>query len=163
MKRQAEQRGSTLLVGLVMLVLMMLIAVSTINRASTDLQIVGNAQFKVESTAAGQMAIENVISESAFKTVAPVEQNIDINNDGVADYHVQFDPPPSCVSYRVISVSDADVPEVCFGSIGPLCYWTIWDVTATVTDLHGSGASVTIHQGIRTIAGLNAALTACGV
>lgn len=158
-----KQRGSTLLVALVMLVLMTLIAISAINASTGSVQVVGNAQFREESNAAGQQAIESVISSSAFKTIAPGTQNIDINGDGVADYNVTFTPAPSCVSYTLTDPADTSVPKECFGSSGGLCYWTVWDVTAVVTDIHGSGATATIHQGIRTIAGLNAALTSCGV
>ena len=158
-----SQRGSTLLVALIMLVLMTLIAISALNETTAGIQVVGNAQFHEEANSAGQQAIENVISSSAFKTVAPAAQNIDINGDGVADYNVAFTPAPACVSYTPTSPSDTTVPKECFGSTGSLCYWTVWDVTAVVTDAHGSGAATTIHQGVRTIAGLNTALTSCGV
>lgn len=158
-----NQRGSTLLVALVMLVLLTLIALSAMNATTNSIQVVGNAQFREEANAAGQKAIENVISSSAFQTVAPVPQSIDVNGDGAMDYTVTFTPAPSCVSYIPVSVGEANVPAVCYGSVGNLCFWTVWDVAAVVTDLHGSGATTTIHQGVRTIAGLNAALTSCGV
>lgn len=160
-----KQRGSTLLIALVMLVLLTLIALSSMNATTTSIQVVGNAQFREEADAAGQKAIEQVLSSSDFQTTPPVPQNIDINGDGAMDYTVTFDPAPSCVSYTPVDSSDASIPEVCRGSagMGTLCYWTVWDVTAVVTDLYGSGATSTIHQGVRTIAGLNAALTYCGV
>lgn len=158
-----KQRGSTLLVALVMLVLLTLIAISAMNSTTTSIQVVGNAQFHEEANAAGQQAIETVISNSAFQTVAPAAQNIDVNGDGIADYNVAFTPAPSCVSYTDTSPTDTSLPKVCFGSTGGLCYWTVWDVTVVVTDIHGSGAATTIHQGVRTIAGLNAALTSCGI
>lgn len=159
----SKQRGSTLLVALIMLVLMTLIAISAMSSTTSSVQVVGNAQFREEANAAGQQAIENVISSSAFKTVAPTAQNVDVNGDGVTDYNVTFTPAPSCISYTATDPSDTSVPKECFGSTGSLCYWTVWDVTAVVADAHGSGATSTIHQGVRTIAGLNAALTACGV
>lgn len=158
-----KQRASTLLVALVMLVLLTLIALSAMNATTTSIQVVGNAQFREEANAAGQRAIETVISSSNFQTIAPLPQNIDINRDGSDDYTVTFTPAPRCVSYIPVAATDANVPAICFGSIGAVCYWTVWDITAVVTDLHGSGATATIHQGIRTIAGLNAALAQCGV
>lgn len=160
-----KQRGSTLLVALVMLVLLTLIALSAMNVTTNSAQVVGNAQFHEETNAAGQQAIESVISSSAFKTIAPGAQDIDINGDGVADYNVTFTPAPSCISYKAADPTEVGLPKECAGSVGStsLCYWTVWDVTAVVTDAHGSGATTTIHQGIRTIAGLNAALTSCGV
>lgn len=159
-----KQRGSTLLVALVMLVLLTLIAFSAMNATTTSIQVVGNAQFREEADAAGQKAIEHVLSNSNFQTTPPVPRNIDINGDGTMDYTVTFNPAPSCVSYTPVDPSDTSIPEVCRGSAGmsALCYWTVWDVTAVVADLYGSGATSTIHQGVRTIAGLNAKLTYCG-
>lgn len=158
-----KQRGSTLLVALVMLVLLTLIALSSMNATTTSIQVVGNAQFREEANAAGQKAIENVISSSAFQATPPAAQNIDANGDSVMDYTVTFTPAPSCVSYVPVAAGETNVPAVCYGSVGNLCYWTVWDITAVVTDLHGSGATATLHQGVRTIAGLNAALASCGV
>lgn len=158
-----KQRGNTLLVGLVMLVLLTLMAVSAINMSTTGIQVVGNAQFREEAVAAAQQAIENVISTTSFTLTAPAAQNIDINNDGTADYSVSFEPAPSCQSYRAVNSSDPGVPIDCTGSIGTaLCYWTVWDITAVVNDAT-TGANATVHQGVRLIAGLNAALTYCGV
>ena len=87
-----QQRGSTLLVALIMLALLTLVAVSAINSTTTSLQMVGNAQFSEEADAAAQQAIENVISTGDFKSTPPAPQNIDVNNDGVADYTVKFEP-----------------------------------------------------------------------
>lgn len=157
-----NQRGSTLLVALVMLMLLTLTAISAMRASTNSIQVVGNAQFREEANAAGQKAIEKVLSSSAFKTTAPAAQNIDVNGDGTDDYTVTFTPAPSCVSYTPTLSTDASVPAECFGSTGSLCYWTVWDVSAVVTDLHGSGATTTVHQGVRTVAGLNAAITSCG-
>ena len=49
-----QQRGSTLLVGLIMLVLLTLVAVSAINSTTSSVQMVGNAQFREEATAAAK-------------------------------------------------------------------------------------------------------------
>ena len=158
-----NQRGSTLLVALVMLMLLTLTAISAMNASTNSIQVVGNAQFREEANAAGQKAIEKVLSSSAFQTTAPAAESIDVNGDGVMDYAVTFTPPPRSVSYTLTLSTDTAVPAECFGSTGSLCYWTVWDVSAVVTDLHGSGATTTVHQGVRTVAGLNAAITSCGV
>jgi len=159
-----NQSGSTLLVSLVMLVLLTLIAISAMSSTTINIQIVGNAQFKEEANAAGQRAIETVLSDGNFKTTPPAPQNIDINLDGAPDYTVTFEPAPACTSYLNASPSDPSVPLECAGSsgLGIICYWTLWDITAKVTDAN-TGAEVVIHQGVRTIAGLNAAVNACGV
>ena len=157
-----QQGGSTLLVALIMLVLLTLVAVSAINSTSTSIQMVGNAQFREEATAAAQQAIEKVISNTDFQSTAPVPQTIDVNNDGVADYTVTFSPAPACLSATPVVAGDPGVPSICASSIGAVCYWTLWDVRATVNDV-STGASIALHQGIKTIAGLNAAISACGI
>lgn len=158
-----KQRGSTLLVALVMLMLLTMMALSAMTATTSSIQIVGNAQLLEEANAAGQKAIESVISSSAFQTTAPAVQQVDINGDAVMDYTVTFTPSPVCVSFVAAQPTDANLPSVCVSSVGAVCYWTLWDVTAVVTDLHGSGATSTVHQGVRTIAGVNAALASCGL
>lgn len=162
MTAAGRQRGSVLVVGLIMLVLLTLMAVSAINSTTASIQVVGNAQFRDEATAAAQKAVENVISSSAFLSTAPAAQTIDVNGDGTGDYTVTFTPAPACKSYRAVDTAVAGLPSECYGSIGALCYWTVWDITAVVNDAT-TGAQVTVHQGIRTIAGINAALASCGV
>lgn len=163
MKLLRRQQGSTLLVGMIMLILLTLIAVSAIESTTTSIQMVGNSQFREEATAAAQQAIENVISSTTFTTTPPLPQNIDINNDGSTDYTVSFDPP-SCRSYKAVNTAtETGLPKDCYGSSGAvLCYRTAWDIPAVVNDVT-TGARVSLHQGVKILVGINAALTSCGV
>jgi len=147
-----------------MLVLLTLIAVSAIESSTSSIQVVGNAQFREEATAAAQQAIETVISSSAFTITAPAPQSIDINNDGVSDYTVTFSPAPSCSKYSAVdAATELNLPKDCYGSPGTAyCYRTTWDVTAVVNDA-ATGAQVIVHQGVKILAGLNAAIASCGV
>lgn len=158
---EIHQRGSTLLVALIMLVLLTLIAISAMNASTSSIQSVGNAQFREEALSVGQRAIETTISSNNFQSVIPTAQDVDINRDGTADFHVEFNPPPACTSYRPVRATDAGVPKVCYGSVGVACYWTNWEITAVVTDLHGSGATTTLSQGVRAISGQKVALAQC--
>lgn len=155
-----SQRGSTLLVGLIMLVLLTLVAVSAINSTNSSVQMVGNAQFREEATAAAQKAIENVLSTGDFRDTPPAPQVINVN--GVADYTVVFTPAPDCVSFKPVDPTDPATPSACASSIGNVCFWTLWDIRAVVTDT-STGASIAVRQGVRTIAGLNAGVTSCGI
>jgi len=157
-----QQRGSTLLVALIMLVLLTLVAVSAINSTTASVQMVGNAQFREEANAAAQKAIEQVLSSPDFMTTAPVPQNIDVNNDGAADFTVTFAPAPTCLSAKSATYGEPGVPQVCSSSIGAVCYWTLWEVRAVVSD-PGTGAAVNVRQGVKTITGLNAAVASCGI
>lgn len=147
-----------MLVGLIMLVLLTLIAVSAIESTTSSIQVVGNAQFREEATAAAKQAIENVMSNNGFTTVAPAPQNIDVNNDGTTDYKVTFIPAPSCFRYKAVdTTTETGLPKDCYGSTGNLCYRTYWDITAVVNDAT-TGAQVTVHQGVKLLVGLNAAI-----
>lgn len=164
MKLVTKQRGSTLLVGMIMLVLLTLLAVSAIESTTSSLQMVGNAQFREEATAAAQKAIEKTISNTDFTIAAPAPQTIDINGDNTADYTVTFDPPPACNKYRAVNTaSEIGLPNDCYGSGGPFCYRTTWDITAVVNDVNNTGAKVTLHQGVNILVGLNAALDSCDI
>lgn len=160
--KRARQQGFVLIIGLIMLVLLTLMAISAINSTTTSLQIVGNQQFRNEAISAAQKAINTVISNRDFLTTPPADQAIDVNGDGVPDFTVTFTPAPSCTYFKPVAVGDTGVPKDCISSIGTLCYWTYWDITANVEDAM-TKAQVTLHQGVRTIAGINSALAFCGV
>lgn len=163
MTTKPNERGSVLATGLIMLLLVTLIAVTAVTMGSTSVQIAGNAQFREEAAAAAQQAIEKVISSTAFTLTPPTQQDIDINKDSVIDYTVQFSPAPSCIAVKAVTPGEVGVPKQCFGTPGTTyCYWTTWNITAVVDDSK-TGARATISQGVRLVAGLNAALASCGV
>src|SRR3989338_11632734 len=89
-----KQRGSTLLVALVMLMLLTMIALSAMNSTSSSIQVVGNAQFREEANTAAQQAIENIIS-SDF-TVAPAASSVAVAF-GAAGYTAEVEVP-TCTS-----------------------------------------------------------------
>jgi Tfp pilus assembly protein PilX len=114
------QRGTTLIVALIMLVLLTLFAVSSFNTANTNLKVVGNMQQKNEALNAAQAAIESVISTPQFianpANAVPVPcaaantMCTDVSGDGVADFTTTLvgpdypTPPhqPTCVTVRPI-------------------------------------------------------------
>ncbi len=149
-----------MLLGLIMLVMLSLMAIAAMQSSSMNVQVTGNAQFRKEAAAAAQQAIEQVISSTGFTTVPPVPMPVDINHDGTNEFTVTFSPAPQCKSYKAVDMTQPGLPIECYGSIGSVCYWTLWDVTAVATDPN-TKANITIHQGVRTIAGLNAAVAAC--
>ena len=158
-----KQTGSTLLVGMIMLILLTLIAVSAIESTTSSVQMVGNAQFREEATAAAQQAIEKTISTTDFTIAAPAPQEIDINGDNTPDYTVTFSKP-ACSKYKAVDTAiETGLPNDCFGSKGPYCYRTTWDVTAVVNDVDSTAAKVTLHQGVNLLVGLNAAVDSCDI
>ncbi len=150
MTNLSRQRGSTLLISLVMLVVLTLFALSAINLSTSNLRIVGNMQRQLEATAAAQMAIEQIVGNiSNFETAPTTNQTvaIDLNNDGSSDFSVVVSPP-ACKS-----MTNAPGYSFSFSTSAPQN--TIWDIQAVATDT-ASGASVTVHQGIKVLLGAGA-------
>lgn len=164
-----KQRGATLLVALVMLVVLTLLVVSAIRSSNTNLRIAGNMQMQGEAAAAGQQAIEQVISRNFTENPVSSVVSVDINNDGVNDYTANVATPTCTGSVALMNANldknnANDVP--CFSSSTasntgiisasgtPVttgqswCYMQQWDVQAQSTDSAGTGASVTTHQGV---------------
>jgi Tfp pilus assembly protein PilX len=124
-----RQRGAVLLIGLIMLVLLTLFAISALNTSTTGLKMAGNMQARSEATNAAQDAIEAVISTPLFSTNpanavvnpcgAPNTLCIDKNGANVTDpgsaYYVTklikttptaVKPTPACVSVIPIKVTE---------------------------------------------------------
>ncbi|MEY2860238.1 MAG: hypothetical protein RL392_696 [Pseudomonadota bacterium] len=147
-----SQKGITLVVGMIMLVLVTIIVVSAFMRSLGNLQTVGNMQARQEAIAAGDSAIEQVVSTIANFKLAPgtplSTYTVDMNNDGVADFSIT--PTRTCI--RAIQASAASASDVELGSsMSSSALWnTEWDISANVVDLSaGSGVAVIIHQGVK--------------
>ncbi|HEX6733310.1 MAG TPA: hypothetical protein VF096_00740 [Azonexus sp.] len=168
----------TLLVGLVMLLLITLLAVSAIRLATTNLQVVGNEQFHDETVAAANFVLDQVLTDKDFITNYSVSGGKTIPNVSVgqASYQVVV-PKITCKRTRVINTSELvtkvggvdtvlAVDQPCIGGTGgggptivggtsggtpsgpSLCSTVLWDVEAQVTADTATGATTTVHQGI---------------
>lgn len=58
-----RQQGAVLLVSLIMLIMLTLLGVAAINTSTVNLKIVNNMQYRAESIAAAQQAIEAVLTD----------------------------------------------------------------------------------------------------
>ena len=115
-----RQRGATLIIALIMLVLLTLFAVSSFNTAQTNVKVVGNMQQKAEALNAAQQAVEIVLSSPQFianpanavPTPCGTANTLctDVTGDGVADFTATLIGPdypagphqPTCVTVRLI-------------------------------------------------------------
>jgi type II secretory pathway pseudopilin PulG len=122
-----RQRGATLIIALIMLVLLTLFAVSSFNTAQTNVKVVGNMQQKAEALNAAQQAIETVVSTPLFisnpanavPTPCGTANTLctDVTGDGVADFTATLIGPdyptgphqPTCVTVRVIKNQELNV------------------------------------------------------
>jgi type IV pilus assembly protein PilX len=70
-----RQRGAALVVGLVLLLILTLLAISGMNTATTELIMAGNEQYQARAFQASETGIERVIATGVFNpnpAVAPV-------------------------------------------------------------------------------------------
>lgn len=144
------QRGATLIVGLIMLVVITLLVTSAFTLNSSNLRSVGNAQFRDEALAAANMGIEQVLSGPFY--TAPVADQIIINidnNSATVPYVVNV-AAPTCVRASAVAAATTSGSASSVGLVllPNTDYNTLWDIDATVTDPR-SGASIRVHQGIR--------------
>lgn len=161
-----RQRGATLIVGLIMLLLLTLMVGSAFTLSGTNLKAVGNMQLRNEAIAAANAAIELKVSSDL--TVAQIAEDImiDINGDGVTDYLVQV--TPECLSSTVASYASssalsgeetkdytgAGAPTV------PVGYNVVLDFKADVNDV-ASGTSVTVRSAVRVLLNASEQASVC--
>jgi Tfp pilus assembly protein PilX len=168
-----SQRGATLFIALVMLVMLTMFAVSSLNSSTTNLKVVGNMQSRGEALNAAQETIETVISTPQF-IANPANAVLnpcgaanrlctDLTGDGAPEYTTQLVPVPSCVSKAGIKMTDLVLTNIedlgCaagqqqqFGVQGAvtgdsLCANTLWEITAQTLGAANS-ARVTVTQGV---------------
>jgi Tfp pilus assembly protein PilX len=181
-----SQRGATLFIALVMLVLITLLATSALNSSTMSLKVVGNMQARSEALNAAQHAIETVISSPQF-IASPANAVLnpcgtantlctDVTGNGIPDYTTQLNPAPSCVSVKAIKVSELNLASAedlgCsaaqaqqFGVAGAgtgdsLCANTMWEITA---DTRGTSnpARVTVTQCVAVRIGTDDVASSC--
>ena len=114
-----RQRGTTLVVALIMLVLLTLFAVSSLNTANTNLAVVRNMQSKNEALNASQETIEAVLSTPQFianpANAVPVPCGgantacTDVTGDGIPEFTTTLLGPepaspaqPTCITVKPI-------------------------------------------------------------
>lgn len=104
----AGQRGSTLLIGLIMLVLLTLMGLAAVNTATSNLKVVGNMQYQQEALGAAQVAINRVMSKGSYfsdPSTAPTSDAVDVTGNGTADYTITL-AQPCILSTKDILVSE---------------------------------------------------------
>lgn len=160
MKRRSitlnSQRGISLIVGMIMLLLITLMSTAAFTLSTTNSKLVGNIQFRDEAIASVNIALEQAsitLLPTGFTTLptGPTIYTIDINNDGVTDYSVSI-AIPACIQSQLggsageIGGSSVSLGDT-FSGTGNY-YNTMWDIAANLTDAI-SGTTIEIHQGLR--------------
>jgi len=136
----AGQRGMTLVVSLIMLVVITLFVLSAIRLSTANLRTVGNMQARNEAAAASQRAIEDLLSSPAAFTAPGLVANSVTVNINKTDYAVAV-ATPVCVKTEPVTGNSYD-------NSGLALQDTYWDLRTTATNAK-SGANVTTHQGVK--------------
>lgn len=161
------QKGITLVVSLIMMVVLTLLVVSAIRFGNINLKIAGNAQAEVEATAAAQVGIEKMlgaISAAAKIDTVPAQPAMNVST-GAVTYKVNV-AKPVCVFSKNIETTELDPSKpgdkLCFEApdvdapLGPdgkpvakptACKDQQWDVAASLSD-GPTGAKVSMLQGV---------------
>ena len=148
-KPHNRQTGATLIVGLIMLVLMTLIAVGAFIVSNSNEKAVANMQYKYESIAAANQAIEQVLSSPFTKLPTAETINVDINNDGINDYSVQI-TKPTCVRSAIENLGVVSSLQLGTGLSSAADWQTLWEFDAVVTNT-ATGANTTVRTGVRVV------------
>lgn len=136
-----QQRGISLVMSLIMLVILTLTAISSTSSVNSSLRVAGNMQTQDEVLTAAQMAIDDQLSSlSNFTTAINRTIHVDINRDGTNDYSVNL-AAPVCIS---TALGQQDSYQLANSSPNK----TYWEVRADVTD-DRTGATATVYQGVR--------------
>jgi hypothetical protein len=155
-----RQNGATLIVGLIMLVLLTLMAITSFNLGKSNLQIVGNMQFRNETVRAAEEAVEAAISTPGSVTIASAS-SVDINADGTPDVNITITPTLQQAYVKKNSALDLNDPgqlgctlgqAQAFGVVGAatgnsLCAATLYDLKVVATE-GVTNTSVELHQGV---------------
>lgn len=169
---RARQRGISLVVAIVFLLLMAVLALAGLRGSTTNVQIVGNMQARQEAVNTAQALLETVISTGDFATAPDAvktnaKTTVDLNGDGTPDVQAVLKATPVCIRARPIPITELsptnDEDNKCLASasitnpgiiVSPtpasqntLCADTEWDLSAEATDAT-TGASATVHQGV---------------
>lgn len=168
MNTRNRQRGATLVVGLVMLVVLTLLVLSAMRSSNISMRIVGNMQMQEETAMAAVQATEQVISTNFAASPASQVIAIDINGDGTTEYTANV-PTPNCTGS--LSITNANLNPTdpadkdCISSataqntglmvsgaaatatMQSWCYLQQWEVQAQVTD-NRTGAVANSVQGV---------------
>lgn len=142
---QRHQRGTTLLIALIFLVILTLFAVSGMNTGVINLRTANNAQMMLEAEYAAQQQIEAMLNSSsnfinAAAVAAETTTNVDVNGDSVTDFVVKTKRP------RCMSTVPAPGYSYEFQASAPKD--TVWEVVANASD-SVFGATSTLRQGVK--------------
>lgn len=150
----SRQRGSVLIVSLIMLVVLTLLAISAINMSTTGLRMVNAMQARGEATSAAQRCVEQLLGSNFAVDIGAVAGTCNIAIDANKTYAVTLTTPclkqMLAVPNNQLNVTPGSPDLDCYqggGSYWSQCADTVWELTAAVNEGF-FGANVSLRQGI---------------
>lgn len=113
--RHKRQKGAALVVGLMLLVIVTVLAVSAVGTASTEMIMAGNEQYRERAFQAAEIGIENGI-----RKLSTVPQDRVVHTDPVVN--ITSLPQDSYVLSTVYIGDDNDIPMFSSGKFVGLSY-----------------------------------------
>lgn len=150
---RGAERGSVLVISLIMLVVLTLLAVSAIKMSTMSLRALNGAQSRSESQWAIQNAIDRIINSNFAADIGAVAGSYAIPIDAAKSYSVTIDPP--CLKQlRMIlnsELSTTDPEDLkCYDTTSnpySACSSTVWQLRGSTSDGF-FGANVSMVQGV---------------
>jgi Tfp pilus assembly protein PilX len=152
----SRQKGATLLVSLIMLVLITILAITAFRLGKGNLQIAGNMQSREQVLTDAQVILETTISNKTFTNGSIISTTTGVNTTTVV-------VTPTWIASQTIPPSQLDISKTedagCVvqasqqlgiageTSSNSICSNQLWDLDALATDTV-TNASVEIHQGV---------------
>mgnify|MGYP003583922517 CR=1 FL=1 len=158
------QRGATLLISMIFLVIITLMVASAVKVSTLNTKVVGNMQGEQEAEGAAMQAIETTIGTDFTQLPAASTQTMDVGQAG-ANYTVVV-AAPLCTGIKPVKTSELDAEnsaadrECLRGTPQPgpdgtvpnagdsLCSASNWDLSATATAPSGGVNNTATHQGV---------------
>lgn len=157
------QRGFTLVLTLILLVIFLIFAASLAGSSLINTRVASNQQYRLEAKSVAQQGVESVMNQ-AF-TLNPVPAStvaIDVNGDNTTDFTAQV-AAPVCLDTKPVLNKDLPLADACrtptsnsgdlhlssdtAADTFSLCSDTRWEIQSTVTDPNNTATSLTMHQG----------------
>lgn len=98
------QRGAALIIGLVLLVVITVLAVSGMNTATTELAIARNDQNSENAFQAAETGLENALSIGSFDEVMELPQYVSATGHEFVDARIDFERASAVVPDKAFSL-----------------------------------------------------------
>jgi Tfp pilus assembly protein PilX len=185
MKFHARQKGVSLIVGLIMLVLITLVVVTAFNLSNSHLLVVNNAQVQTELESAANAAVERTISSDVFAVSTGYNASVAISQFEAGSTgttaqktNVAVTIEGRCAKARILSNKESNtISKDCVwdpdsggayieGKSGAasesLCAESLWNIRAVATAPQDARANMEVNQGVGTTVARSSIPTGCG-